>query len=102
MGAFDVDVVVVGAGPAGTAAAITAAAHGLSVVCLDKARFPRDKTCGDGLTTQALRLVERLGLARDEFAATEPAVVSETMLVSPSGRRVRLPMANHGLHAAVV
>ena len=58
-----VDVVVVGAGPAGTAAAIAAAEHGLSVVCVDKARFPRDKTCGDGLTANALRLLVALGVS---------------------------------------
>ena len=39
-----VDVVVVGAGPAGISAAITAANHGATVVCLDKAAFGRDKT----------------------------------------------------------
>jgi geranylgeranyl reductase family protein len=94
------DVAVVGAGPAGTAAAITAHARGLHVVCVDKARFPRDKTCGDGLTAQALRLLERLGLARVAFEAA--AVVGETVLVSPYGRRVRLPMPSDGLHAAVV
>src|SRR5258706_555187 len=58
-----VDVVVVGAGPAGTAAAMSARARGLSVVCIDKARFPRDKTCGDGLTASALRLLEKLGVS---------------------------------------
>src|SRR5581483_11530673 len=56
------DLLVVGGGPAGAAAAIRAAAAGLSVVLCDKASFPRDKTCGDGLTTSALRLLERLGL----------------------------------------
>src|SRR5437763_799350 len=49
------DVLVVGGGPAGAAAAIRGAAAGLSVVVCDKASFPRDKTCGDGLTTTALR-----------------------------------------------
>lgn len=96
------DVVVVGAGPAGTAAAITAVARGLSVVCVDKATFPRDKTCGDGLTAHALRLLERLGVERDVFTRADPAVIAETVLVSPSGRRVALPMPRDGVHAAVV
>ncbi|MDQ1465823.1 MAG: menaquinone-9 beta-reductase, partial [Actinomycetota bacterium] len=56
------DLLVVGAGPAGVAAAITAAERGLDVVVLDSATFPRDKTCGDGLTAGALHLIERLGL----------------------------------------
>jgi flavin-dependent dehydrogenase len=44
------DVVIVGAGPGGSAAAHYLAKHGLDVLLLDKANFPRDKTCGDGLT----------------------------------------------------
>jgi flavin-dependent dehydrogenase len=98
----EVDVAVVGAGPAGTAAAITAVERGLRVACLDKATFPRDKTCGDGLTANALRLLERLGLTRSEFDATSPAVVGETVIVSPTGRRVVLPMPRDGAHAVVV
>src|SRR5438445_2463724 len=97
-----VDVVVVGAGPAGTAAAITAVARGLQVVCVDKARFPRDKTCGDGLTANALRLLEALGVSAGDLAGTEPVFVRETVLVSPSGHRARLPLPTDGAHAAVV
>ena len=48
------DVLVVGSGPAGTAAATTLARAGRSVTVIDKARFPRDKICGDGLTSGAL------------------------------------------------
>src|SRR4051812_43602036 len=57
---MSVDVLVVGAGPAGCAAAIAARRHALDVLVVDKAAFPRDKTCGDGLTTAALRLLEDL------------------------------------------
>jgi geranylgeranyl reductase family protein len=97
-----VDVVVVGAGPAGAAATITAIERGLSVVCVDKAHFPRDKTCGDGLTANALRLLEQLGVTSSDLGAAEPKFVRETMLVSPSGRRARLPLPTDGTHAAVV
>ena len=55
------DVVIVGAGPAGTTAAITLARAGRSVLVVDKAAFPRDKCCGDGLTTLALRELDALG-----------------------------------------
>src|SRR5215510_9565671 len=97
------DVVVVGAGPGGVGAAITAAAAGCSVVCVDKARFPRDKTCGDGLTTGALRLLESLGLTRSELLAAGTVEVRETVIVSPTGRRVSLPLpTDRGIHAAVV
>jgi menaquinone-9 beta-reductase len=97
-----VDLVVVGAGPAGCAAAITAVEHGRSVVLVDKAQFPRDKTCGDGLTANALRLLERLGLSRSDFDAAEPATVRETVLVAPNHRQVVLPLPQDGAHAAVV
>uniref|UniRef100_A0A5Q5BFI9 Geranylgeranyl reductase n=1 Tax=Mycobacterium sp. (strain MCS) TaxID=164756 RepID=A0A5Q5BFI9_MYCSS len=54
--------VVVGAGPAGSAAAAWAARAGRDVLVIDSARFPRDKACGDGLTPRAVAELERLGL----------------------------------------
>lgn len=65
---FDTDVVVVGAGPAGSAAAITLASRGVRVVLVDRAWFPRAKVCGDGLTPRALAALERLGA----WAGVEP------------------------------
>jgi geranylgeranyl reductase family protein len=56
------DVLVVGAGPAGSAAAAWAAKAGLDVVLADAAVFPRDKTCGDGLTPRAVHELMLLGL----------------------------------------
>ena len=56
------DVLVVGAGPAGSAAATWAARAGLDVVLADAATFPRDKTCGDGLTPRAIGEMQKLGL----------------------------------------
>ncbi len=94
------DTLIVGAGPAGCAAAITLARAGREVMVIDKARFPRDKCCGDGLTTGALRLLEDLGL--------EPVSIPNWMEVdaawvrSPSGRTVRFPMpVGVGTYAAV-
>lgn len=56
------DVLVVGAGPAGASAAAWAARHGADVVLADMAHFPRDKSCGDGLTPRAIAELNRLGL----------------------------------------
>jgi len=56
------DVLVVGAGPAGSAAAAWASKGGQDVVLADAAVFPRDKTCGDGLTPRAIGELQRLGL----------------------------------------
>ncbi|WP_192830025.1 menaquinone reductase [Mycobacterium sp. UM_Kg1] len=56
------DVVVVGAGPAGSAAAAWAARAGHDVLVVDSAGFPRDKPCGDGLTPRAVEQLELLGL----------------------------------------
>lgn len=56
------DVVVVGAGPGGSATAAYLAQQGLDVVLLEKATFPRDKICGDGLTPRAVKELISLGV----------------------------------------
>ena len=96
----EVDVLVVGAGPAGAAAGLAARRRGLDTLVVDKAAFPRDKTCGDGLTTAALRMLEHLGV--DLRALPGYMAVRETVLVGPDGRRVSLPLAADGDYAAVV
>lgn len=57
------DVLVVGAGPSGASAAYWLATLGHRVVVIDKKRFPREKTCGDGLTPRAVRQLHDMGLA---------------------------------------
>jgi menaquinone-9 beta-reductase len=88
------DVAVVGGGPAGTAAAISLARAGRDVVLFDKARFPRDKCCGDGLTTGALRRLQRLGLRPESVASWQP--VEQVWIRSPSGRTVAFPLPDTG------
>jgi geranylgeranyl reductase family protein len=56
------DVAVIGAGPGGSAAAYFLAKGGLRVALLDKFEFPRDKTCGDGLTPRAIKTLETMGV----------------------------------------
>src|SRR5437762_5037526 len=57
------DVVVVGGGPAGASAAYWLAEAGHDVVVVEKKRFPREKTCGDGLTPRAVKQLDDMGLA---------------------------------------
>jgi geranylgeranyl reductase family protein len=61
----DADVIVVGAGPGGSAAAYHLAQHGARVLVLEKAQFPREKVCGDGLTPRAVVQLVRMGVDID-------------------------------------
>ncbi|OUW78515.1 MAG: hypothetical protein CBD77_04055 [bacterium TMED217] len=56
------DVIIVGAGPAGTSAALYANRFGLKTLLLDKYRFPRDKTCGDALSGKSVKILDDLNL----------------------------------------
>src|SRR5258706_8246558 len=66
--ADEADVIVVGAGPGGSAAAYHLARHGLRVLLLEKTTFPREKVCGDGLTPRATRQLIRMGVDTSEKA----------------------------------
>ncbi|MFI5494304.1 geranylgeranyl reductase family protein [Actinoplanes sp. NPDC051859] len=66
--ADEADVIVVGAGPGGSAAAYHMARHGLRVLLLEKTQFPREKVCGDGLTPRAVRQLVRMGVDTSEKA----------------------------------
>ena len=95
-----VDAVVVGAGPAGCAAAITLTQAGRSVVVIDKATFPRDKFCGDGLTAGALRHLESLGL--DPLEVPSWHRVDDIIVRGPNGREVEFPLPRGQGQFAVV
>ena len=56
------DVIIVGAGPAGSAAAIIMANRGHDVLLIDQHKFPRDKVCGDGIPPGSVQLLNQLGL----------------------------------------
>jgi geranylgeranyl reductase family protein len=58
----DADVIIVGAGPSGATTAYYLAQAGLDVLLLEKARFPRDKVCGDGLTPRAVKALVAMGI----------------------------------------
>ena len=59
---LETDVLVVGAGPGGSATAYHLARHGVDVILVDKATFPREKVCGDGLTPRGVRAIQRMGV----------------------------------------
>src|ERR687889_294509 len=85
------DVVVVGGGPAGAAAALAARGAGRSVLILDRADFPRDKVCGDGVAPEALDVLAGLGLDPAEVTEGNPGV-PRLRLRSPGGTAVERAM----------
>lgn len=92
-------VLVIGAGPAGTACAATLKRHGHDVTVVDKAVFPRDKCCGDGLTTNGLRVLESLGFNPSTVPDFQPCGAVE--IRSPRGTTINLGLPNNGLFAAI-
>ena len=85
----DVEVAVVGAGPAGAVAACAAARRGLRVALIDRESFPRDKTCGDGIGPGAVRVLRDLRL--DSVLAGRPRIESVTVF-GPAGERSENPV----------
>ena len=79
-------VLVVGSGPAGSAAARTLALAGARVVLVDAQTFPRDKTCGDGLVPDTHAALRHLGVLDAVLARARPA--PSARCVSPNGRHV--------------
>ena len=92
------DVLIAGAGPAGTACALALRTSGLRVALLDKASFPRDKICGDAIPSPTLRHLARL----DPAYATELDTLLEphrartvfSRVLAPNGRALRIQWHN--------
>ncbi len=91
------DVVVVGAGPAGAVAAAALARAGAKVCLLDRARFPRDKLCGDTINPGALALLRRFGLADSLEAAGLPLAGMRVTGEGGVSVESRYPGGRHGL-----
>ncbi len=84
------DVVIVGAGPAGATAAFFLRQQGLDVALLDKATFPREKTCGDGLTPRAIGVLDEIGILDDLLV--EGCKMDEATVFAPNGTPVTTQM----------
>ena len=93
-------VLIIGAGPSGTACAATLRRLGHEVVVVDKATFPRDKCCGDGLTTNALRILEELEF--DPARVPDWQTCSDVEMRSFSGRKIDLPLPSIGGQFAAI
>ena len=84
----EADVIVVGAGPGGAAAARYLATEGFDVIALEKSRFPREKVCGDGLTPRAVRELQLIGL---ETPRDEGWIPNRGLRMIGGGHRLEFP-----------
>jgi menaquinone-9 beta-reductase len=81
------DVIVVGAGPAGSAVAYYLATAGLDVLVLEKSTFPREKVCGDGLTPRAVKALTTMGVP---IAASDGWLRNKGLRIIGGGGRIEL------------
>ena len=95
----DYDLIVIGGGPGGTSAAITAARSGNRVLLLERGRFPRHKVCGEFVSTESLFLLKWLlgDSHQDLFHRSVPLKESRLFL---DGRTVRVPVSPHAASIA--
>jgi geranylgeranyl reductase family protein len=86
--ADEADVIIVGAGPAGSTTAFYLAQSGLDVLLIEKSRFPREKVCGDGLTPRAVKALVGMGISVSE---KDGWVRNKGLRVIGAGKRMELP-----------
>lgn len=92
----DAEVIVVGGGPAGSATAFFLASSGVDVLVLDRARFPRDKTCSEYLSPQASRILEAMG-ALGPVESSGAAQLKGMRVHAPNGQTIHGEFAaSHG------
>jgi geranylgeranyl reductase family protein len=89
-------VVIVGAGPGGAAAAVALASRGVrDVVLLDKDQFPRDKTCGSGLSPNAVALLDELGIGAE--VRRLGYFINAARIVTPGNRAMHFESAESAI-----
>lgn len=96
----DFDVIIAGAGPAGSSAAIRLARQRLRVLLVEQKKFPRPKLCGEFISPECLRHFENLGLT-DAITTPGPSAITETVFYSSRGHHVAIPSSWFGKPAAL-
>ena len=94
------DVIIAGAGPAGSSAAIHLARKDLRVLLVEQKKFPRAKLCGEFISPECRRHFETLGVA-DAMTNSDPASITETVFYSSRGHHVTIPSSWFGGPAAL-
>ncbi len=94
----DYDVIIVGGGPAGSTCASYLAKQNHKVLLVDKATFPRDKACGDGISGKSLAALQELGIDVKVEKAKHRRI-SGVIFSSPKGKVVEIPVKQEGKHA---
>jgi geranylgeranyl reductase family protein len=92
----DYDLIIVGGGPAGAAAALYAARHSLRALIVDKARFPRDKICGDAVSGKSVAILSDLGLL-EQVRALPGAPVGHIVFAGPDHTEANIPLDRYPL-----
>ena len=87
------DVIIVGAGPAGSSSAFFHAKKGKKVLLIDKESFPRDKICGDGVTGKSLKILNEMGLD-ETIAGVKQISCNEVLLTSPNKTELRIGISS--------
>ncbi|MCJ7631593.1 geranylgeranyl reductase family protein [Candidatus Bathyarchaeota archaeon] len=91
------DAIVIGAGPSGSSCATYLSRKGPRVLLLDKEYFPRDKTCGDGISGKSIKILRELGLI-DEIKTLPQGKISGVTFSSPNGKLVDIPLPKRENH----
>jgi flavin-dependent dehydrogenase len=89
------DVIIAGAGPAGTSAAIHLARNGINVLLVEQKRFPRAKLCGEFISPECQKHFENLGVAK-AMTCAGPAAITETVFYSARGHHLSVPSSWFG------
>jgi len=94
------DIIIVGAGPAGTTAALYAKRLGLNTILVDKATFPRDKICGDALSGKSVRIIKELDLL-EEVEALDGSEINRITFGSPSNKQFDVHLTGSNINQNV-